>query len=119
MRVVVSGSRGWGGHSHVEVSRVYKRLEELPRGTVILHGDASRGADRIADKAAKTLRLKVERHPAPWQMLGKRAGIVRNIEMLDTKPDLVIAFWDGESRGTGHMIHAARERGIPIEVITR
>jgi hypothetical protein len=118
VRVIVSGSRGWGANG-VEVFRLYKRLEELPRDTVVIHGDASRGADRIADKAAKHYHYKVERHPAPWKMLGKRAGIVRNIEMLDAKPDLVIAFWDGESRGTGHMIHAARERGIPIEVHTR
>jgi len=118
MRVIVSGSRGWGA-TDVETFRLFRRLEALPPDAIVMHGDASRGADRLADKAAKRYRLKVERHPAPWQSLGKRAGIVRNVEMLDTKPDLVIAFWDGESRGTGHMIHAARERGIPVEVHTR
>jgi len=118
MRVVVSGSREWGKEPSDSL-RVHARISELPQGSVVVHGDASRGADRMADKAARRYGYKVERHPAPWQMLGKRAGIVRNVEMLDTQPDLVIAFWDGESRGTGHMIQAARERGIPVEVHAR
>jgi hypothetical protein len=32
-------------------------------------------------------------------------------------PDLVIAFWDGKSRGTKHAIDGAGLRGIPVEVI--
>ena len=117
MRVVVSGSREWGRIPE-ERERVYERLVALPPDTIVLHGNA-RGADEIADQAARYLRLKREPHPADWRMLGRRAGIVRNVQMLDTQPDLVIAFWDGESRGTDHMIQTARKRGIPVEVHTR
>jgi hypothetical protein len=116
VRVVVSGSRTWS--SPFIRGQIYDRLKELPRGSHVLHGDA-RGIDRIAGEVAKTLDLLVEVHPAEWEQHGKRAGIVRNIEMLDTGPDLVIAYWDGESRGTKHMIDAARERGVPVEVITQ
>jgi hypothetical protein len=37
--------------------------------------------------------------------------------MLDEKPDLVIAYWNGKSNGTAHTISEARKRGIPVEVI--
>lgn len=51
-----------------------------------------------------------------WKAYGKRAGILRNVAMLDQAPDLVLAFWDGKSRGTGHTITEARKRGIAVEV---
>jgi hypothetical protein len=37
--------------------------------------------------------------------------------MLNGSPDLVIAFWDGESRGTRHTIDEAKRRGIPVEIV--
>ncbi len=45
-----------------------------------------------------------------------RAGIRWNLRMLDEQPDLVLAWWDGVSPGTKHMIEAAAARGIPVEV---
>ncbi len=36
--------------------------------------------------------------------------------MLDQEPDLVLAWWDGRSPGTRHMIETAAQRGIPVEV---
>jgi hypothetical protein len=38
--------------------------------------------------------------------------------MLDTGPDLVLAFQRNGSRGTQHTIDEARARGIPVEVFT-
>lgn len=43
--------------------------------------------------------------------------MIRNIEMLDQKPDLVLAFWDGASTGTGHTVAEAGKRGIPVEIV--
>jgi hypothetical protein len=65
--------------------------------------------------------VPVTEMPADWNKHGKRAGFIRNIEMLDMLnpvEDIVIAFWDGESRGTMHTVDNARERGIPCFVIT-
>ena len=58
-----------------------------------------------------------QRFPADWDTYGKQAGFIRNIQMLDEKPDLVIAFQKNASRGTQHTINEARKRGIPVEVI--
>ena len=54
--------------------------------------------------------------PADWVRLGKRAGMVRNLQMLDSA-DAVVAFWDGQSRGTAHMINETKKRGLPLRVV--
>jgi hypothetical protein len=59
-------------------------------------------------------------HPL-WNRAGtekhsKAAGPIRNNEMLDTCPDVVIAFWDGVSKGTKHAIGEASRRGLAVEV---
>jgi hypothetical protein len=83
----------------------------------VIHGGA-RGADAMAGMAAKWCRLPVEEYPADWRTHGRRAGFLRNLEMLDQRPDLVIAFQRNGSRGTQHTIDEARKRGIPVEVYT-
>lgn len=112
-RVVVCGSRNVT--SLLVRGQIYDRLKLLPRGSCVMHGDA-RGVDRMAGELADVLDFFVEAYAADWEQYGKRAGIVRNLEMLGQNPELVIAYWDGESRGTGHMIAAAREREIPVEI---
>jgi hypothetical protein len=89
----------------------------------VIHGAASRkprgverSADMLADRAARELGFTVEPHPADWKRHGKAAGPIRNLAMLDTKPDLVLAFQRDGSRGTQHTIDEARKRGIPVEV---
>lgn len=111
-RILVCGSRGW-----THMLPVIERLCELSEGSVVIHG-AAKGADRIAGLVAGGLGLTVEAFPADWAKFGKRAGLIRNKQMLDTKPDRVIAFWDGKSPGTKHTILTARYRGIPVEVVS-
>lgn len=110
MRVLVCGSRGWRAYLPIR-----DRLFELPPRCEVLHG-AAEGADLIAASTAFMMGHDVRAFPAKWKKLGKRAGIIRNLEMLDQDPDLVLAFWDGKSRGTLHTITEARKRGIPVEV---
>lgn len=111
MTVLVCGSRNWG-----DGKRIATRLDELGPGTTIIHG-AARGADRIAGAVATSLGYTVQEFPADWRGKGKAAGVIRNLEMLDQKPDLVLAFQRAGSTGTQHTIDEARRRGIPVEVI--
>lgn len=111
MKVLVCGSRTWS-----DADAVRERLLELPPESVVIHGGA-RGADVMAATTATALGLSEQAFLPDWRRLGKRAGIVRNLEMLDEAPDLVIAFWDGDSIGTKHTIDEAKRRGIPVELI--
>lgn len=117
MKVLVCGSRTWRDQRKIEA-----RLRQLPRGSIVIHGQA-RGADTIAGTIAEALGFDVRAFPAEWRPLGRDgpvdygAGKTRNLVMLDEQPELVLAFWDRRSTGTKHTIDAALERGIAVEVI--
>jgi len=120
VRVLVCGSRDWGDAEAIE-----RELCGWPVGTVVVHGAASRkvrgveqSADMLADRIARAYGYRVEPFPADWKAEPRRAGILRNLAMLDTGPDLVLAFQRNGSRGTQHTIDEARRRGIPVEVFT-
>ena len=91
------------------VTNIYKE-----RFTVI-HGDAP-GADTLAGRWAHQRAVQVEAFPADWDRHGKAAGPIRNRQMLDTNPDLVVAFPGG--RGTADTVTEARRRGIKITEVT-
>jgi hypothetical protein len=113
MRVLVCGSRGW--ESVWQVRMVYSELDKL-KPTEIISGGA-RGADRVAEVWAKTNSVPITVFTPNWEKYGRRAGILRNNQMLDTNPDLVLAFWDGQSKGTKHTIDEAHRRKMKVEVI--
>lgn len=121
MRVIVCGSRSW--HNRAPI---IARLFDLPTDTVIVVGydpkrDRPQGVDRIAYQEAQKLGLMVETHPAADfrsdKVSGKVAPLVRNQHMANLGAHLCIAFWDGRSGGTLHMMDRARNAGIPVETI--
>ena len=109
---LVCGARTW-----TKTNWLWVRLDQLAteRGTpfCVIHGGA-RGADRMADAWADEHRVHIHEVLPDWDRYGRRAGFVRNMEMLDLEPDLVVAFLAGESRGTRHTIREAEKRGIPV-----
>jgi YspA, cpYpsA-related SLOG family len=110
VKVLVCGSRSWD-----RPPEIGRRLAALPPHSEIIHGGA-RGADQIAATYARALGLPEKEFPPNWGR-GRNAGIIRNLQMLDEQPDLVLAFWDGVSTGTKHTIEEAQRRGIPVEVV--
>lgn len=114
MLVLCSGSREVFDPEQAR-SLIAQRLEQLPKGTTIMHGHAQKGVDSWVDGIAYALGFEVNRYPADWT-LGKHAGHVRNELMLDLRPDLVLAFWNGSSPGTKGVIKGAKKRGIELEV---
>lgn len=89
----------------------------LPLKMEIIEGGA-RGADALAHDYAVVMWLKLHEYPADWNKHGKAAGVIRNQQMLDEgKPDLVICFWDGKSRGTFDMKERAAKQGYSVRVI--
>jgi len=111
MRVIVCGSRGWSDGGVIESD-----LAALVAGTTIVHGGA-RGADSLAEEAARGLRRPTEAHPANWARYGKSAGPRRNAEMVEAGADLCLAYrLDGPSRGTDDMVQRCRAHGILVRV---
>lgn len=114
MKVLVCGSREFADPFRANLA-ITDRVAQLPPCEII-HGGA-RGADSMAATVALRMGRPVTMFPADWETHGKRAGVIRNLEMLAARPDLVLAFWDGKSRGTAHTITEARKRNVPVEVI--
>lgn len=83
---------------------------------VLVHGGA-RGADSLAHTLWLQAGLPVEVHHADWAAHGKRAGILRNLHMVELGAELCLAFPVGESRGTRHCMSAAEKAGIPVRAI--
>ena len=75
----------------------------------------ARGADLTAYKLFKEVGLPVEVYPADWDQYGKQAGYIRNTQMANVA-DMLIAFWDGSSSGTKHMITTARKHNLNVLV---
>ncbi len=76
----------------------------------------AKGADLLGKRYAEERGFKVKEFPADWNTNGKKAGPMRNTEMANYA-DALIAFWDGTSSGTGHMIEKAKQKGLKVRVI--
>lgn len=113
-RVVIAGSRGFCDYEaacrFIDQCLALYEQEEI----IVLSGGA-RGADALGERYAYERGLAIERYPAQWQIYGKAAGIRRNQQMAEAC-DLVICFWDGESRGTSSMIALAKKHNKAVYI---
>ena len=79
-----------------------------------------KGADISGEKFAEAHGFEVVRFLPDWRSYGRSAGIRRNAEMVNYisqfECSLVIAFWNGQSRGTKFTIELARKKGIPVYI---
>lgn len=117
-----------GGRDFKDKDLVYRVLDEIcdTRGwktpedefgnylpSVIVIQGGARGADSYADMWAVINWCEQREFPADWDKYGKKAGYIRNQQMLDEgKPNLVVAFPGG--KGTRMMIELARKAGVEV-----
>lgn len=114
--LVVAGGRDFDDYGRAcQVLDVFIDTVLAHTPVVIVSGGA-RGADRLAERYAHDRRLPLMVVPADWDRHGKRAGTLRNEEM-GNMADGLVAFWDGESRGTRHMIAYMRKLGKPTKTV--
>ena len=113
-RVIVAGSREFKDYQLLKKT-LDDFLQDQKEPIRILCGMA-RGADELGLLYAHWHNYELERHPAKWNIHGKRAGFIRNEEMANNA-DALVAFWDGKSHGTNDMIKRAKKHGLSIRVI--
>lgn len=110
MRVIVTGSRDWWDFEVLDC--VLSATFEGDGPHVLVHGACPTGADAMADEwvrqVSDQLAITVERHPADWERLGKRAGFARNAEMINLGADECVAFIRNNSRGASHTARLAQ-----------
>lgn len=113
MKTIVAGSRGILDYAWVE-NILKKHLEEI---TEIVCGEA-KGVDTLGRRFGEEYLIPVKSFPADWDLYQRKAGWMRNKEMGDYA-DQLIALWDGESRGTKHMIEYMKYLKKPVTIWTK
>lgn len=112
MKVIIAGGRCFDDYEQLccfcdDVLRNQINIEIVSGG--------ARGADALGEKYALERDYNVIRFPAAWSKFGKSAGVIRNAEMANYAA-ILIAFWDGKSRGTRSMINLAKKEGLQVHV---
>ena len=106
MKVAVIGSRGL-------MLNDFSKF--LPPETMEIVTGGARGIDTCAEKYAKQNGIYVKVFLPQYEKYGKCAPLKRNIEIIDYS-DIVLAFWDGNSRGTKYVIDKCKEKNKPIKI---
>lgn len=120
--ILITGARDWNDYD-----AIYNELNIFNSNNVtVIHGNC-RGADLIADAAAKSLKFKTLGVSADWKTYGRAAGPIRNKQMVNELVSyrergfktLVLAFHDNleQSKGTKHCVNEAKKAGLDIELI--
>jgi hypothetical protein len=98
----------------------YKLLEStlllFPEINQIISGGA-KGADSLAKIYAEKNNIPLLIFKPDWKQYGKGAGIVRNRQIIDAA-QMVVAFWDGASKGTESSINLAKTKGILLHIVS-
>lgn len=116
-KIIIAGGRDFSDYELLrsKCDLYLKNLISSNNDIEIVSGTAN-GADKLGEKYAMEKGFSIKRFPADWLNLGKRAGYLRNKQMAEYA-DFLIACWDGNSRGTGHMIDLAKANGLPVRII--
>ena len=110
MRIAIVGSR----HFAAPI-RVTEYVGSLPRGASIITGSAS-GVDAAATKAAREKGIPVQVMPASFEeMADASKAAARNQRLVDAC-DVLVAFWDGSSKGTRGTVERALDSGKEVHV---
>ena len=115
--VIIAGSRNFCDYKMLEdrcQSVLANWCAENGCDVQIITGGA-RGADELGKRYAQEHQWEYQEFPANWDLHGKAAGPIRNREMAKTA-HVLIAFWDGRSRGTRNMINEALHYGLDVHV---
>lgn len=143
-RILITGSRDWtdrttlareivryvSEHAVMGVDSQGLPVDYITTDWVIVHGACKEGADYWADEFAVVNLIEQEPHPADWKRYGRRAGMVRNAEMVQEGADVCLAFinpctkincWRPRphgSHGSTHCADLAEANGIEVRRFT-
>ncbi len=112
-RVIIAGGRDFDNYPGL-VQVMDRLLANVTDEITVVCGMA-RGADTLGERYAKERGYAIRYFPADWDEYGRAAGYIRNEEMAKNA-DALVAFWDGKSNGTCHMIETAKRYKLDIRV---
>lgn len=109
MKVAVIGSRGFNDYDLVKETLKHHTI------TLLVSGGA-KGADSLGERYANENNIETLIFKPDWKKHGPAAGPLRNTDIVNNA-DTIIAFWDGESKGTKDSITKAEKLGKNIIIV--
>lgn len=87
----------------------------LPEGVTEIVSGGAKGIDCCAREYALSHNIKLTEYLPEYNKYGRSAPLKRNISIIRAA-DMVLAFWDGSSRGTKFVIDNCKSSNIPVKV---
>ena len=120
-RVIIAGGRDFNIMVLVEIAMM--ETFECNYTEIELVGGGANGADALGKRFAKEHGIPYKEFPADWGTYHNAAGSIRNRQMAQYAikgkgSGILIAFWNGKSRGTKHMIETAKDFGMEVIVVS-
>lgn len=115
MRIIIAGSRNYTNLDEfmLAMGGIVARHPDLFIENIEVVSGGARGVDSMGEYWANLLGYKIIRFIPSWDRFGRAAGHIRNAEMAEYA-DVLIAFWDGVSKGTESMINLAKKKGLKV-----
>lgn len=120
VRVIIAGGREFNDFKRLSQTcdKVISGYYNDDINITIISGNA-KGTDRLGESYARMKGYNLQIFPADWFKYGRKAGIIRNAQMAeyatsDNATGVLIAFWNGKSKGTGNMIDIARSKDMSV-----
>ena len=115
-RTVIAGSR-----SVDEYDRIVNAIESAPFEIATVISGGANGVDTLGEQWANENGIPVRQYlPEEFEERASDRGmpspLVRNEKMAEVG-EALLAIWDGESRGTKHMVSCAEREGIPVHLV--
>lgn len=107
--VAVVGSRDFDDYE-----LLCKQLDPIEIRSIVSGG--AKGADSLAERYAQEHGIPIKVILPNWQLYGRGAGMVRNQAIVETAC-MVVAFWDGSSKGTANSIDHARKLSKSLMIV--
>ena len=114
MKVVIAGGREFKDYKKLKRYMDFILMNVDKDKLEIVSGGA-RGADLLGGKYAEEKGYPIKQFIPDWG-IGKQAGYLRNWDMAKYA-DALVAFHDGESKGTQHMINLAKKENLLVRVV--
>lgn len=116
MNIVIFGSRGL----YPDAGTIFEFVRQLENydteGDIRIITGMAIGVDTAALRFAELHDYGIIKMPADWDKYGKKAGVLRNQEMVEIA-DAALCFWDGKSPGTKDMIKRVLKKDIPFIMV--
>ena len=113
MKIAIVGSREPG---NINFAKELEKRINIQSGDTIISGGA-KGIDSLAAEYATAHGFELVEIRPNYAKNGRGATFIRNREIVDNA-DIIVAFWNGTSKGTKYTIDYADKKGITTLIIT-